>query len=244
MKDMYEHVLPKGPVINTGRGVPARKKGWIMKRVLLSIMVALFANYAIAENIPVSGGTKSLQFADMNGDNIADMVAPSAILTGDLGGHFAFWKSLGTSMGSAAIGDFNKDGSNDVAAAEYVYAKSGYGGACGSLVGIIVFMGPTFTSQVCLFTGPLPTIGNAADLNADGNLDLVSAGFGSSTLRVYLGSASGTFAPGVTVPGSNGGKAVSVRDINGDNVFDLSVSTTTGVSTFFGNGNGTFRVTP
>jgi hypothetical protein len=106
----------------------------------------------------------------------------------------------------------------------------------------------TFTKPVVLPTTnpPLSVIG--ADLNKDGNPDVVaitSSGL-QSTVVVFLGKADGTFQPGVslTLPG-NAAQVAVIDDLNGDGKLDILASSASpgpfAFSVFLGKGDGTFQ---
>lgn len=87
----------------------------------------------------------------------------------------------------------------------------------------------------------------SADLNGDGNPDLISVNSNAlkSDLTVFLGKAGGTFQVGVTyaLPGQNASFLV-VDDLNHDGKLDLLVSSDTpsfSFSIFLGKGDGTFN---
>jgi hypothetical protein len=92
----------------------------------------------------------------------------------------------------------------------------------------------------------------AADLNADGIPDLVTAG--PEYVDVYLGNGDGTFRVMQQYPlGTKEGEDVAAGDINGDGIPDLATANENNdgapdsVSTLLGNGDGSFQnavVTP
>jgi hypothetical protein len=105
----------------------------------------------------------------------------------------------------------------------------------------------TYTAPATQAT-PLPSISLlSADLNQDGNADLVSVNSNGlrSSITVFLGNGDGTFQPGAdyALPGANAQYAV-VDDLNGDGILDLLVSSESpafSFSIFLGNGDGTFQ---
>jgi hypothetical protein len=72
-------------------------------------------------------------------------------------------------------------------------------------------------------TGSTPTSVAVADVNGDGQPDLITANFGTSTAGVLLGRVGGGFAPVITYPaGANGSpRGVAVADVNGDSRPDI-----------------------
>ncbi len=84
-----------------------------------------------------------------------------------------------------------------------------------------------------------------ADLNGDGNLDLVITNPSSGDVSVLLGNGDGTFQPQRRFDATSSPNTVDVADFNGDGKPDLAVlSTSTGfsqVAILLGRGDGTFR---
>ena len=189
--------------------------------------------------------------ADFNGDGIQDRAIANAagdvvvmLGTGKLNYNFSFYGAPGTGEPEAlVIGDFNNDGHPDFAVGTFnggvgVYINKGAG----------TFTGPT-TYQVGDDLG-LAT----ADVDGDGNLDLVGEGF------IMLGLGNGKFevpaplartsmrpagrrnsaAPKAT---SIIGSAVVLADFNNDRFLDVVVTGPLLLNESeiaLGNGNGTF----
>jgi Bacterial Ig-like domain (group 3)/FG-GAP-like repeat len=133
-----------------------------------------------------------------------------------------------------AIGDFNRDGKQDLVITDHNK-------------GVTVLLGNgDGTFQV---SDPIPTgntIGNlvVGDVNSDGFEDLLVADNGDNHVTLLLGNGDGTFRQGTypTVPGDQSG-TVALGDYNGDGKPDLLVSdqATKSVYLFLGNGDGTFQ---
>ncbi len=88
------------------------------------------------------------------------------------------------------------------------------------------------------FDPPVTTAGlsdpmavRSADLDRDGNLDLVVSNYSATgnSISIFLGNGNGTFAPSpiVEATGGVGNGNVEVEDLNGDNRLDLIVAHTT-----------------
>ncbi len=136
---------------------------------------------------------------------------------------------------SAVAGDFNHDGLPDLA----VTGQFGLTTTQNAGNGV-------FAPQVIYRTGD----GNAsyvtkADLNNDGNPDLILAKGSTSKLRILLGDGSGTFTltPKPVLIGGINPISITTGDFNGDGNQDLVVAGNgfrQGMRTLLGSGDGTF----
>jgi FG-GAP-like repeat/Abnormal spindle-like microcephaly-assoc'd, ASPM-SPD-2-Hydin len=137
-----------------------------------------------------------------------------------------------------AVGDINNDGHLDLVVTSLFANTSG---------GVAVLLGKgdgTFQPAV-VFTNDHGAASSVAlaDVNGDGNLDLLAGEDGSGGgIEVFIGKGDGTFQNPVVYGASLGGiDQVSVADMNGDGKIDLVVTNESSVSILLGNGNGTFQ---
>jgi Flp pilus assembly secretin CpaC len=135
---------------------------------------------------------------------------------------------------AVAVGDFNRDGIPDFAAA-----------ASGANA-VAVFLGNgdgTFGDPVMYPTGQNPSAILAVDLNKDGYLDLVTADAGSNDIGVLLGKGDGTFTNFVSFAAGTQPAALATADFNGDRSPDLAVANagSNNITILLGRGDGTFQ---
>jgi len=188
-----------------------------------------------------SSDTVTIYFG--NGDGTFQTSAPKVT---SLGGLVGVWE--------AVVGDFNKDGRQDLA----ISTLHEIGGtASGNEVIVLLGNGDgTFSS---LTTLPLSTQGYGlaiGDFNHDGNLDLVATTPGDGGVAVFLGDGAGNFTPvknpgaqtlptaSAVIPGYATPSAVAVGDFNNDGKPDVivamgGVSGAASVGVLLGNGDGT-----
>ncbi|MGD0619505.1 MAG: FG-GAP-like repeat-containing protein [Bryobacteraceae bacterium] len=146
-------------------------------------------------------------------------------------------------------GDFNGDGNLDIAVAA---GASGSNFSSPGAVALLLGKGDgTFQNAALMQVGSpagTPVAIAAADVNNDGNLDLVVSVFDPSfnnTIVVLLGNGNGTFSQlsPISIPGVSG-DAVALADLNADGIPDLVVGACCGLSEsvyLLGNGDGTFQ---
>jgi hypothetical protein len=186
---------------------------------------------------------------DFNGDRHQDLVTVQestlSVLLGDEDGRFKAGRDA--RVGGApvvyadfdepvvAVGDFNRDGRQDLATAN---EDSG-------TVSVLLGRGDGSFRVARNFRvgGPPNSIG-VADFNGDGRQDLATANGNAGTVSVLLGRGDGTFgARSFQVGGTPG--LLTVGDFNGDGRQDVAVTKALGegiISVLLGKGNGTFQL--
>jgi len=208
-------------------------------------------NYSIG-----SGPSYSIATGDFNDDGILDIAALGdattiSVLLGKGDGSFAAPTTYpaGSSPVYIATGDFNGDGQMDlvVTVDEAISVLLGNGDG--------TFQAPqTFALPDSAYVAPASALLAVADLDGDGNLDVV-VGIGTLSefppcqacgVSVLLGNGDGTFKTQLFTSLASEPSSVAVADFNGDGIPDLAFSLSTGVATgemqiLLGKGDGTFR---
>jgi hypothetical protein len=123
---------------------------------------------------------------------------------------------------SAATGDLDGDGSQDVVFAETLLSLADQRGR------VVVFLGAPSTpgrwrSRTVLRTGAAPLGVRLADLDGNGRLDIVTANGAGGTVTVLLQDLAGNFQ-GTDFPATTRPIAVAVGDLDGDALPDLAVA--------------------
>jgi hypothetical protein len=153
---------------------------------------------------------------------------------------------IGPSVRKVALGDVNRDGKLDVAAAEHntylvtVLLGDGRGG-----------FQPAPGSPVQTSSGTRPHTHEVVlgDVNLDGILDLLTTNVNDNTVSVLLGDGSGRFAPAPGSPvqvGRGPYDTLVLRDLNGDGKPDFATPNIGGnkVDVLHGDGKGGFARAP
>ena len=204
--------------------------------------------FTAASGSPFTVGTSpaSVAVGDFNGDGYTDIATANyvgnniTVLLGNGAGAFTVASgspfAAGTSPVSVVVGDFNEDGIQDLAAANFngnnvtVLLGNGYGGFTAASAG-----------PFAAGTGPRSLA--VGDFNGDGYPDLAVANQTSSTITVLLGNGAGAFmaAAGGPFGAGSGPSGIVVGDFNADGMQDLAVASSAGnVTILLGNGLGGF----
>ena len=193
-------------------------------------------DYPVGDNVTT---ITAMAAGDFNGDGNLDLacmsydatdVAELSILLGNGDGSFqaATQSSLPAYGLSLITADVNRDGKLDLVSAR----NTSPNGA------VYVFLGNgdgSFQPGVSYMAGDGPGVVAAADLNADGKLDLVVASGVSSAVSILPGNGDGTFQSPVSFPASfpgsqaNASPSLVIGDFNGDGRIDLAVLNTSNI---------------
>jgi MYXO-CTERM domain-containing protein len=212
-------------------------------------LAGIWGEFAPAPLVAATGSHPvAAAVADFNHDGRPDVAvanhgaSSASVLLGNGDGTFQPQLSVALTQvpNALGVGDFNRDGLVDLAAA--------------TDSGVCVLLGVgdgTFQAAQCSATGGEARALLVVDLDHDGKLDLAAAvsKAGVATLEVLLGSGSGTFTaqPDLAAGAPAGTEPTSLvsADFDGDGRLDLALSlsgsVTQGVLVFSGNGDGTFR---
>jgi hypothetical protein len=143
---------------------------------------------------------------------------------------------------SVITADFNGDGKLDLAVANSGADPAAGVKAPGSISILLGNGDGTFAPKVDYPAGSNSTSLAAADLNADGKLDLAVANFGSNSISIFLGKGDGTFAPKIDIAVGRTPASIIAGDFNQDGKMDLVFTNVLDNSFTLlpGKGDGTF----
>jgi hypothetical protein len=199
-----------------------------------------------ALNSNANGVQAAVAIGDFNGDGKPDLAlivsgGGLAVMLGDGKGNFAPpgpSVGVGVDADSISVGDFNKDGKLDV-----VVANFGFNG--GASISVLLGNGdgtfrPANNLPIPSNAGPWEVA--VADLNGDGNLDIVSSNNNESYLSIYLGKGDGTFKAPTKALCAFAPENMVIMDFNGDGIPDIGFMSfgEEDAGVMAGKGDGTF----
>lgn len=192
--------------------------------------------------------------ADFDGDGLADLALVTlASSSGTPGPSDAFvYRGRGDGtfdsgsvfpVGDAArtgsdvlAADFDRDGAPDLAFAD-------------RLTGVVVHVNPsrdgTFTPLGTFGTGGRPSALSAADLDADGAIDLLAANVAPDTAASVLpGDGTGAFGPPLRLVAGSSPRGLAIGDFDADRRSDVAVATGLSTGSFAGGVAVFYNATP
>lgn len=220
----------------------------------------LFSGVGHGDRIPGAANVYTFAVGDFNKDGNLDLITVNdsnvwglGLILGNGDGTFQApievvgYDTYGA-FGGIVAGDFNKDGNLDFAVLWLV----GYGPI---QLGVYLNDGSarfTLNSYYSIGTTVvhLPRSLATADLNGDGNLDLIAPDMSNATVAVFYGKGDGTFPTAAEFPvaSQTTPTGVAVGDFNKDGKPDIVVASSTGccplrggISVLINNGSGTFQ---
>jgi hypothetical protein len=224
--------------------------------LVLLVAAPLFAAISYPPPTILTGGSgpSSVAVADFNNDCAADFATADqfgstvTVRFGDGSGGFATSSTIAGFVTPMAIvsADFNNDGVPDLAVGNQAgFSNDPVGHTISILLnnhngtGTFTALAPVDSPATNGFVTRLV----AADVNEDGNIDLlvVDAASSPNGVRYYAGDGTGHFAAATIIStDTHSPNALVAVDLNGDHHLDLAVTTGDSTAIFLGNGDGTF----
>jgi uncharacterized repeat protein (TIGR01451 family) len=193
--------------------------------------------------VGAGGGPVSIAVGDFNRDGKQDLAVVNfqndnvTIRLGDGMGGFPDMQATTVDVAhfpnSIAIGDFNRDGKQDLAVTSYAYAAvtlkfgDGMGG---------------FPNTSSVGTSGAPVFVAVGDFNNDGKQDLAVANSGAHSVSVHFGDGMGGFPTSTSTIAQFSPSSIAIGDFNHDGNQDFAVANSSGdnVKINLGNGAGGF----
>ncbi len=210
--------------------------------VALSILISNGDGTFEAPRNYTAGLSRSISGGDLVGDSALDLVMTCSEVNvfslyrglGDGSFQIVFSIPTGVRPWGIAVDDFNGDGDNDVAVANYsqnnVYIYDNVNG--------------NFTHTFTYDVGSNPGDLESADIDLDGDSDLIVANTESDNLAVLRSHGNGSFEAAVFYSTGDYPMDICPADLDGDSDIDLAVSnfysTSSNMSILFNGGAGIF----
>ncbi|MEZ6088492.1 MAG: FG-GAP-like repeat-containing protein [Pirellulaceae bacterium] len=205
-----------------------------------------FSSSAVPQFIRTGNGPSDLVVRDLNGDGVADIVVANhrsndvRVLISNGNGNFSASQTLpsGDEPVALAMGQ-TATGGQIMAVANY---ESG-------TVSIFTRTSSSFVPSPVIMGFVAPTDVELADLNGDGNDDLIVTDSSTNVVRVLPGNGAGGFGIGTSTSviskGRSAPEAIAIVDADRDGLPDIMIANRQGgESLLLNNGNGTFRDDP
>jgi len=197
----------------------------------------------------ISGVAGLVTAVDLNGDQHADLVSVTpgvglAVMLSNGDGTFLapVAYAVGDNPNGISIGDLNGDGLPDLAISNYV---------SNGTVSVLLGAGDgTFHPAIVSATNSgYPAASALADLNGDGNLDLMLSNTANrGGVSILLGNGDGTFTPNTVLSSDGDPAGTAVGDFNADGIPDVAFTNVANgaqdVQVYLGKGDGTFVEEP
>jgi hypothetical protein len=184
--------------------------------------------FASAISFNVGAGPASVAVGDLNGDGKLDLAVANtgsstvSVLLGNGAGSFGARSDFatGAAPNSVAIGDLNGDGKPDL-----VVGTSEPDAVFGKDISVLLGTGNgSFGDAMNTRAGSSPRAATIADLNGDGNLDVIVGSTLAGSIVVLSGDGAGGFSSTRQIGvGQEKAVAFAVGDLNGDGNADIVV---------------------
>jgi len=200
----------------------------------------------VAGDILKGASATWVDVGDFNNDGLSDLVVANgvsnsptvSVLLGNGDGTFQAAVTFPTGTGTVfvSVGDFNGDGSADLAMINSDLSNNGISVLLGNGDG-------TFQAAVRYIVDAGPRTLAIADFNGDGLPDIAVACLNGNSVSLLLGNGNGTFQGATSIAAGSSPSFVTFGDFNRDGKLDLALThfSNAGLDVLLGNGDGTFQ---